>query len=122
MSSDLVALVVALTLGTAVVILGLRRNLSETTRNGLPRFGGDPERVTGVLGLYEGGERRRRPLSPRQRRWLALLYLLMALTDAASAVLSADDRLVHASTAGLFALGAVFLLWQGSSRPSGSAS
>jgi hypothetical protein len=29
MSSDLIALVVALTLGAAVVILGLRRNLSE---------------------------------------------------------------------------------------------
>ena len=123
MSSDLIALLVALTLGVVVVVLGLRRNLSETTRNGLPRFGGDPERATPTLGLYEGGERRRRPLSPRQRRWHVSFYLLMALTYAAFAVLSADDRLHHAGMAGLFALGAVFLLWQGfSHRSDGSAS
>ncbi len=118
MDSDFIALVVAITLGIAVVVLGLRRNLSETTRNGLPRFGGDPTGATATLGLYEGGERRRRPLSPRQRRWLVLFYLLIALTHAAFAVLSADDRLLHASTSGLWTLGAVFLLWQGSSRPS----
>lgn len=116
MSSDLIAWVVAITLGIAVVVLGLRRNLSETTRNGLPRFGGDPERETPTLGLYEGEERRRRPLSRRQRRWLVSFYLLIALIYAAFAVLSADDRLRHASTAGLFALVAVFLLWQGSSH------
>jgi hypothetical protein len=121
MGSDLVALVVALTLGTAVVILGLRRNLSETTRNGLPRFGGDSQRATPTLGLYEGEERRRRPISPRQRHWLVSLYLLTALTDAVFAVLSADNRLLHASTAGLFALGAVFLLWQGSSHQARAA-
>jgi hypothetical protein len=44
MSSDFVAWVIAIALGIAVVVLGLRRNLSETTRNWLPRFGGDPER------------------------------------------------------------------------------
>jgi hypothetical protein len=122
LSSDLVALVVALMLGTAVVVLGLRRDLSETTRNGLPRFGGGPERATATLGLYEG-EERWRPLSPRQRRWLVSFYLLIALPDAALAVLLADDRLHHASIAGLWTLGAVFLLWQGSSHPSiGSAS
>jgi hypothetical protein len=45
-----------------------------------------------------------------------------ALTDAAAAVFSANDRLLHASTAGLWMLGAVFLLWQGSShRSDGSA-
>lgn len=122
MSSDLIAWVVAITLGIAVVVLGLRRNLSETTRNGLPRFG-DPERATPTLGLYEGEERRRRPLSPRQRRWLVSFYLLIALIYAAFAVLSADSRLHDASIAGLFALGAVFHLWQGSSHPSdGSAS
>jgi hypothetical protein len=110
MSSDLIALVVALTLGTAVIILGLRRNLSEATRNGLPRFGRDPERETATLGLYEGEERRRRPLSPRQRRWLVSLYLLIALTDAAHAFLSANDRLLHAIMAALFALGAVMFL------------
>jgi hypothetical protein len=32
MSNDLIAWVVAITLGIAVVVLGLRRNLSETTR------------------------------------------------------------------------------------------
>jgi hypothetical protein len=53
----------------------------------------------------------------------ALFYLLIALTDAASAVLSADNRLLHAGTAGLWALGAAFLLWQGPSHLSdGSAS
>jgi hypothetical protein len=123
MSSDLIALVVALTLGAAVVILGSRRNLSETTRDGLPQFVGNPERTTAMLELYEGEKRQRRPLSPRQRRWLVSFYLLMALTDATFAVLWADDRLRHASTAGLFALGAMFLLWQGSShRSNGSAS
>jgi hypothetical protein len=123
MSSDLIAGVVAITLGIAVVILGLRRNLSETTRNGLPWLGEDSERTTATLGLYEGEERRRRPLSPRQRRWLVSLYLLSALTYGVFAVLSADDRLHDASIAGLFALGAVFHLWQRSSHPSeGSAS
>jgi hypothetical protein len=118
MGSDLIPCVVAITLGVAVVVLGLRRDLSETTRNGLPRFGGDPEGATTTLGIYEGEEKRRRPLSPRQRRWLASFYLLIALTDGAFAVLSADDRLLNASTAGLFALGAVFLLRQGSPSPS----
>jgi len=118
MSSDLIAWVVAITLGIAVVVLGLRRNLSETTRNGLPRFGGDHDAAAPTPGLYEGEERRRRPLSPRQRRWLVSFYLLMALTYTAFAVLSGDDRLHDASMAGLFALVAVFLLWQGSSHPS----
>jgi hypothetical protein len=118
MSSDLIAWIIAITLGATVVTLGLRRNLSEITRNGLPRFGVDPERATATLGLYEGEARRRRPLSPRQRRWLASFYLLIALTDATSAVLSADSRLLHASTAGLWALGAVFILRQGSSHSS----
>jgi hypothetical protein len=121
MSSDLIPWVVAITLGVAVVILGLRRNLSETTRNGLPRFGGDPERASATLGLYESEERRRRPLSPRQRRWLVSFYLLIALTYGAFAVLSADDRLLHASTAGVWMLGAVFHLWKGSSSPSGGS-
>jgi hypothetical protein len=122
MSSDLIALVVAITLGIAVVVLGLRRNLSDTTRNGLPRFGGEPEGATATLGLYQGEERRSRPLSPRQRRWLVSFYLVIALTDAALAVLSADERLLHASTAGLWTLGAVILLWQGSHPSDGSAS
>lgn len=106
MSNDLSAWVVAITLGIAVVVLGLRRNLSETTRNGLPRFGGDPERTTATLGLYEGEERRRRPLSPRQRRWMGSFYLLMSLTFAAFAVLSGHDRLFNAILAATFALNA----------------
>jgi hypothetical protein len=110
MSSDLISLVVALTLGTAVVILGLRRNLSETTRNGLPRFRGNPERPTAKLGLYEGEERQRRPLSPRQRRWVVLLYLVIALGQAASAVQSSGDRLFHAAAAALVVLGVVVRL------------
>jgi hypothetical protein len=107
MSSDLVALTIALTLGLAVVILGLRRNLSEATRNGLPRIEGDSERTTPTLGLYEGGERPRRPISPRQRRWTIWAYLLISLSFAALAVLSAQDRLFHALFAAGFALNAV---------------
>jgi hypothetical protein len=107
MSTDLIAWVVAITLGVAVVVLGLRRNLSETTRDGLPRFGGDPERATATLGLYEGEERRRRPLSPRQRRWMIWAYLLMSLTFAAFAVLSAQNRSFNALFAAAFALNAV---------------
>jgi hypothetical protein len=107
MSSDLVALIVAFTLGIAVVILGLRRNLSETTRNGLPRIEGDSDRATPTLGLYEGGVRPRRPISPRQRRWTIWAYLLMSLSFAAFAVLSAHDRVFHAIFAAGFALNAV---------------
>lgn len=107
MSSDLIGLVVAVTLAIAVVILGLRRNLSETTRNGLPRFGGDPERATATLGLYEGGERRRRPLSPRQRRWLSGGFLLLGLAYAVMAILWANDRLIHAVFAALWVIIAV---------------
>jgi len=110
MSSDLIAWVVAITLGIAVVVLGLRRNLSDTTRNGLPRFGGDPERATATLGLYEGEERRRRPLSPRQRRWMIGAYLLMSLSFAAFVVLSAHDRLSNAILAATFTLNAA-VLW-----------
>jgi hypothetical protein len=119
MSSDLIALVVALTLGAAVVILGLRRNLSEATRNGMPRFGADPERATAMLGLYEGEEGRRRSLSPRQRRWLVLVYLLLALSQAASAVLSSNDRLIHAATAALMVLAAVVHLLRKPPHPPG---
>jgi hypothetical protein len=110
MSSDLIAWVVAITLGIAVVVLGLRRNLSDTTRNGLPQFGGNPERATATLGLYEGEERRRRPLSPRQRRWMIWAYLLMSLSFAAFAVLSAHNRLFNAVLAAMLALHAV-MLW-----------
>jgi len=123
MSSDLVALVVAVTLGVAVVVVGMRRNLSDTTRNGLPRLGGEPERATATLGLYEGGVRGRRPLSPRQRRWAIGAYLLMSLTWAAFAVLSARDRLFDAILAVGFAINAaVYWPKRSPSSSDGSAS
>lgn len=106
MSSDLIALVFALALGVGVVIVGLRRNLSETTRNGLPRVGGRPESATATLGLYEGEETRRRQLSPRERRWVIWAYPLVSLTYAASAVLWADDPWLNAILAAAFALNA----------------
>jgi hypothetical protein len=111
MSSDLIAWVVATTLGIAVVGLGLRRNLSATTRSGLPRLGGDTERATATLGLYEGGDRPRRPLSPRQRRWMIGFYLLMGLTFAVFAVFPAHDRLGTAFLAAMFGLNAA-VLWR----------
>jgi hypothetical protein len=120
MSSDLVAWAVAIGLGIAVVVLGLRRKLSETTRNGLPRLGGDTDRATATLGLYEGGDKRRRPLSPRQRQWAIGAYLLMSLTFAAFAVLSAQDRLFHAIFAVTLALNAaVYWLKRSPSSPVG---
>jgi hypothetical protein len=107
MGSELIAWVVAITLGVVVVALGLRRNLSETTRHGLPRFGGDPERATSTPGLYEGEERQRRPLSPRQRRWMVGAFLLLGLAYAVMALLSANDRLIHAVFAAAWAIIAV---------------
>jgi hypothetical protein len=114
MSSDLIAWVVAVTLGIAVVVLGLRRNLSETTRKGLPRFGGDSERANPTLGLYEGGERRRGSLSPRQRRWTIGFYLLVSLAYAAFAIFGRHDNgLFDAILAGGFALNAAVLWFKG---------
>lgn len=117
MNSDLIAWVVAITLGIAVVVLGLRRDLSETTRNGLSRFGGDPGRAPATLGLYEGGGRRHRPLSPRQRRLMIWAYLLMSLAFAASTVLSAHDRLFNAILAATFALNAAVFWLKKSPSP-----
>lgn len=117
MSGDFIAWVVAITLGIAVVVLGLRRNLSDTTRNGLPPFGGAPKGATVTLGLYEGEERRRRPLSPRQRRWMIGAYLLMSLTWAAFAVLSAHDRLFDTILAVGFALNAAVFWFKGRRLP-----
>jgi len=110
MSSDLVAWVVAIGLGVAVVGLGLRRNLGDATRSWLPRPEGTSEQETAMRELYEGRERRRRPMSPRQRRWFGAFCLLFALTDAAHAVLSADSRVFNAIFAALFALGAVAIM------------
>jgi hypothetical protein len=105
--------VVAGTLGIVVVALGLSRNLSETTRNGLPRFGADGEGATPTPGLYEGGgePRPRRQPSPRQLRWFALFALLLALVNVAFAVFSPDARVFHACFAALFALSAL-LHWR----------
>lgn len=115
MSSDLIALIVAIGLGIAVVAVGLRRDLSETTRSGLPRFGKAPEQATEMIGPFERG----RPLSPKLARWLALPYLLMGVGNAVDAVSSSDDRLMHVVAAAVFALGAVALFlrkWPYSTR------
>lgn len=123
MSGDLIAWVVAITLGVAVVVLGLRRNLSDTTRKGLPRIRGNSEQATATLGLYESGDRRRHPLSPRQSQWMNGGYLLMSLTWAAFAVLSAHDRLFDAILAAAFALNAaVFWRKRSTSSLDGSTS
>jgi hypothetical protein len=117
MSSDLIPWVVAIALGIATVVLGLRRNLSDTTRNGLPRFGGGSGQTTATVGLYEGEEKPRRSLSPRQRRWMIWAYLLMSLTVAAFAALSAHDRLFDAILAATFALNAAVLWLKGRRSP-----
>lgn len=111
MSTDLIALIVAIGLGIVVVVVGLRRDLSEVTRSNLPRFGDDSESTTATVGLWEGEQRGRSPLSPRQARWFASLYLLGGVINAASLVLSPNDRLLHAAAAAAFTLAAV-RLWQ----------
>jgi len=117
MSSDLVAVAIATVLGTSVVIMGLRRGLSETTRRWLPRFGEDSEQATATAG-GNGEKRGRRPLSLRQRRWLASLYLLVALIQAASAVLGSEERMLHAATAAVVLLGVAVLLLRRPAQPS----
>ena len=106
MSSDLIAWIVAIGLGIAVVVLGLRRNLGETTRNWLPQSEGDREQETEVLGPSGDGQWRR-PLSPRQRRWMSGGFLLLGLAYAVMAILSANDRLIHAVFAASWAIVAV---------------
>jgi len=106
MSSDLIAGVVGLMLGMAVVVLGLRRNLADVTRSWLPRFGEAPEPATATPGLFDGGAGHRQ-LSPRQTRVAIWAYLLFSVTYAAFAVLSTDDRLMHVVGAALFAIVAV---------------
>jgi hypothetical protein len=121
MSNGLLAWVVAVTLGLAVIVLGLRRNLADVTRSWLPRFGDAPEPATPPQGFFDGGQERRQ-ISPRQRRIAIWSYLLFSLWNAALALLSADDRLLHAASAALFAVGAVvFLLRKPSMRTTGSA-
>jgi hypothetical protein len=116
MNSDLIAWIVAIALGLAVVGLGLRRDLGEITRSWLPRFGEAPEPVTATPGSSDGGQVRRQ-LSPRQRRFVIWAYLLISVCNAAFAVLWADNRLLHAISAALFAIGAVVLMLRRSPSP-----
>jgi hypothetical protein len=106
MTSELIAWLVALTLGVVVVGAGLRRNLADTTRRWLPRPGEEFEREVAIPRSLEGG-RRPRPLTLRQRRWVAGGYLLLGVAWAAMALLSADDTLIHAVLAALSAISAV---------------
>ncbi|HYJ21280.1 MAG TPA: hypothetical protein VEW07_04570 [Solirubrobacterales bacterium] len=109
MGNDLIACIVALALGAVVVGLGWRRNLGETTQEWLPRFGEASEQEAPVSDPVDGGQRRR-PLSPRQRRWIIWGYLLISLGNVALAVVWADDRLFRAIIAAGFAFAAV-MFW-----------
>jgi hypothetical protein len=111
MSSDLIAWIVAITLGLAVVGLGLRRDLGEVTRRWLPRFG----EGSATPPPSDGGQQHRQ-LSPGQRRFAICTYLLFSLCYAVLAILSADSRLPHAITAAAWATGAVVLLLKGDRR------
>jgi hypothetical protein len=109
MSSDLVAWVVGITLGIAVVGLGLRRNLADVTRSWLPRFGAAPEPPMATPESSDGGQGHRQ-LSPRQRQFVIWGYLLISLCNAAFAVSRADNRLLHVVSAALFAISALVLM------------
>lgn len=104
--SESLAWVVAIMLGAAVVVAGLRRNLADTPRSWLPRPGGVPEREVRDTEVARWG-RRPRPLTPRQRRWMVGGFLLLGLAYAAMALLGANDRLVHAVFAAMWAIIAV---------------
>jgi hypothetical protein len=119
MSSDLIAWVVGITLGIVVVGLGLRRNLGDVTRSWLPRFGEAPEPATPEF--FDGGQERRQ-LSPWQRRFVICSYLLTSVCNAALAVQSADNRLLHAIFAALFAIVVVPMLKRSPSSLDGSTS
>lgn len=106
MSNDLIAWVVGITLATAVVALGLRRNLADVTRSWLPQFGAAPKLVTAMPDSFDSGQKSRQ-LSPRQRQLVIWSFLFFGFCEAAFAILGANDRLLHASTAALFAIGAV---------------
>jgi AcrR family transcriptional regulator len=103
MTSEMAAWLVAITLGVVVVGAGLRRNLADTTRKWLPRPGEVSEREVATLRSPKEG-RRPRSLTPRQRRWVAGGFLLLGLAYAAMALLSANDRLIHAVLAALWAI------------------
>lgn len=85
MSSNLIAGVIGIALGAVVVGVGLRRNLSDVTRTGLPRYKRDPEATTIATERYAG--ERRNQLSPLRRKLSIGFYLLISLTYATFAVL-----------------------------------
>lgn len=103
MSGDLIAVGVAIMLGVVVVGMGLQRNLADTTRRWLPRPGEASEREVATS---------------RSPRWRAKATfanptaetvagggsLLLGLAYAAMAVLWADDKLIHAVFAALWAM------------------
>jgi len=61
--------------------------------------------------VLSGREQWRRPVSPRERRWVIRFYLAISLLNAVFAISSAESRVIHAINAILFALGAlVFML------------
>lgn len=101
MSTDLIALIVAATLGAVVVGAGLRRSLGDTTRDWLPRFGEASEQTAVTHGPSLEGHAPRR-LSARQRRRIAGGSLLVGLLNAAMALAWASDRLMHAVLAALW--------------------
>jgi len=115
MSSDLIAWTVAITLGVAVVGLGLQRNLGDVTRDWLPRFGDTPKSAA-IPGLIDFG-RERRQLSPRQRLLAIWTYLLLSFYNATVAVLWTDDRVWHSISAVLFAIGVVVFVKRSPTRP-----
>jgi hypothetical protein len=111
MSSDLTAWVVGITLGIAVIGLGLRRNLSDVTRSWLPRFGEVPKLAPAIPESFDGGQGRRQ-LSPLQRRFAIWTYLLASVINATQAVVSSESRPLHVMTAVLFASGAVVFMFE----------
>lgn len=112
MTTDLIAVLVGLGLGAAVVIAGLRRDLAGVTREWLPRAGPASEHVTAMAESPVSGERRRE-YSPRQRRFAIWGYALFSIFNAAMAIDSADGRLLHVFSAIAFAIGALVFVWRG---------
>ena len=108
MSSDLIAWVVGIVLGVAVIGLGLRRNLADVTQSWLPRFDEGTGSATATLESFDSKQRRRQ-LSPRERRFALWFYPLLSACNAVFAVLSTDHRVGYAIVAVLFALVAVAL-------------
>ena len=103
MSSDLIAWVVGIVLGVAVIGLGLRRSLADVTQSWLPRFDEGPGSATATLESFDGGQGRRQ-LSPRERRFALWFYPLLSACNAVFAVLSTDKWVGYAIIAVLFAL------------------